>query len=157
MGNEEDAMAEVGVKEIAKAIFAFEEQYNEKLASLFTPIRGEDLALTRSQVKAMFALLGRPGQTATELGEAMRMTKASLTGILDALEAEGLVQRSDDESDRRRSLASLTAAGRKLCERKARELDAELGSRFASLSPAERSDFARCLVEAAAYLRKLEG
>jgi DNA-binding MarR family transcriptional regulator len=150
-------MAEAGTKEIAKAILAFEEQYNEKLASLFTAMKGEGLELTRSQVKAMYMLLGRPGQTPTELGEAMRMTKASLTGILDVLEAEGLVRRAEDESDRRRSPAYLTAAGRKLCERNVRELDAKLGSRFAALSPAERSDFARCLVEAAAYLRKLEG
>jgi DNA-binding MarR family transcriptional regulator len=155
-GDEEAEVADAGPKDIAGAILAFEELYNERLAPLFTPIRGEGLVLTRSQVKAMFILLGRPGQTATELGEAMRMTKASLTGILDALEAEGLVQRSGDRSDRRRSPVSLTAAGRKACERKARELDAKLESLFAPLAPAERADFVRHLLGATGILGKLE-
>lgn len=149
-------MAEVRLKEIADAILAFEEQYNEKLASIFTPIRWEKLALTKSQVKAMFLLFNRPEQTATELGEAMCMTKASLTGILDVLEAENLARRSGDASDRRRLLVSLTATGRRICEQKAREMDAKLGSRFTAFSQAERADFVRCLGEAAALLKKLE-
>lgn len=149
-------MAEPSPRDISRAILAFEEQFNEKLASLYTPIKGEELALTRSQVKAMFVLFTRPGQTATELGEAMRMTKASLTGILDALESEGLVLRSGDESDRRRSLVSLTASGRTLCEKKARELSARLEERFAPLSRAEREDFVRCLSAATALMKRME-
>jgi DNA-binding MarR family transcriptional regulator len=83
-------MSDIQPKEIAGAILAFEEQYNEKLAVLFSPDRSEKPFLTRSQIKTLFLLLMRPSQTASELGDAMRMTKANLTGILDALEAEGL-------------------------------------------------------------------
>ncbi len=149
-------MSEIRPKEIAGAILAFEEQYNEKLAALFSSCRDEKPSLTRSQVKTLFLLFMRSEQTATELGDAMRMTKANLTGILDALEAEGLVCRTVDPADRRRVLVSLTGAGRKICERKAREMDAKLEARFEPLSQADRAEFVRCLHSAAALLKKLE-
>jgi Transcriptional regulators len=149
-------MPAVKPKEMADAIIGFEEQYNERLAPLFTPIRWETLALTKSQAKTMFFLQSRPAQTATELGEAMCMTKASLTGILDVLEREGLARREADSEDRRRFRVSLTAAGRRLCERKARELDAKLSSRFASIPERERADFVRHLEAATGILKKLE-
>lgn len=149
-------MVDVRPKEIAGAILDYEEQYNEKLSPIFKPARGDSPSLTRSQTMAMFLLLGRPGQTATELGEALSMTKASLTGILDALEAGGLVRREADSGDRRRVLASLTAAGRKLCERRIREADAGIEERFAPLSPAERADFVRYVVGATEILKRLE-
>lgn len=149
-------MAELSPRDISRAILAFEEQFNEKVASLYTSIKGERIVLTRSQVKALFMLFNRPAQTATELGEAMRMTKASLTGILDVLEAEGLIFRSDDASDRRRVLVSLSASGRALCERKARELSAKLEERFAPLSREDREEFVRCLATATALMKRME-
>jgi DNA-binding MarR family transcriptional regulator len=150
------AVADVRPREIAGAILDFEEQYNERLAPIFKPARGDSPSLTKSQAKAMFLLFGRPGQTATELGDAMSMTKASLTGILDALEAEGLARREADPSDRRRALASLTAAGRRLCERRIREADGRIEARFAPLSPAERAELVRHFCAATALLKRLE-
>jgi DNA-binding MarR family transcriptional regulator len=149
-------MPAVKPKEMADAIIGFEERYNEKLAGLFTPIRGKGLTITRSQAKALFFLQSRPAQTATELGEAMCMTKASLTGILDVLEREGLARREADSGDRRCSRVSLTAAGLRICERKARELDAKLSSRFASLPDSEIRAFVRYLEAATAILGRLE-
>jgi MarR family transcriptional regulator, organic hydroperoxide resistance regulator len=156
MGSEVAAVADVKPKEIAGAILGFEEQFNEKLAPIFKPARGDRPPLTKSQAKAMYVLFGRQGQTATELGEAMSMTKASLTGILDALEAEGIARREADPGDRRRVLASLTAAGRRHCERRIREADAMIETRFAPLSQAERSDFVRYVVGATEILKRLE-
>ena len=149
-------MPKVRMKEIADAILEFEEQYNDKIASLFRHSRGEKHPLTRSQVKVLFMLVHRPEQTATALGDAMDMTKASLTGIIDALEAKGLAKRSSDSDDRRRMKVTLTAAGRKLCDAKAREMDDKLESRFASFSEAERVDFVRQLRSAGQLLKKLE-
>jgi DNA-binding MarR family transcriptional regulator len=149
-------MPKVRMKEIADAILDFEEQYNDKIASLFRPVRGEGPILTRSQVKVLFMLLHRSAQTATELGEGLDMTKASLTGILDALEAAGLAKRSSDSEDRRRSKVTLTAAGCKLCEEKAREMDAKLEARFAQFTEAERAEFVRQLRSASQLLKKLE-
>jgi DNA-binding MarR family transcriptional regulator len=149
-------MPKIPMKEIADTILDFEEQYNDKIASIFRPAREEKQPLTKSQVKVLFMLVHRPEQTATELGDALNMTKASLTGIIDALEAEGLAKRSSDSEDRRRMKVTLTAAGCKLCDAKAREIDAKLELRFASFSEAERVDFVRQLRSAAQLLKKVE-
>ena len=69
--------------------------------------------------------------------------------------AAGVSRRSADREDRRRSLISLTAAGTRFCETKARELDAALGARIEPLSRSERAALARCLSRAAAILDKL--
>jgi DNA-binding MarR family transcriptional regulator len=149
-------MPKIRMKRIADAIIGFEERYNDKIASIFTPIRSDGLVLTKSQVKVLFLLYHRSDQTATELGEATDMTKASLTGILDALEREGLARRQSDSEDRRRQRVSLTAAGAELCDRKARELDARLEERFAALSEEDRALFVEHLAAAARLLDKLE-
>jgi DNA-binding MarR family transcriptional regulator len=143
-------------QDIAEAILQFEEQFNEKISPLFTPLRGKGYTLTKSQAKVLFMLFHRPDQTATELGEALGKTKASLTGILDALEDANLAKRSSDSEDRRRSRVSLTAAGRKFCEAKSREMDARIEARFSSFSKDERATLVRHLREAATLLEKLE-
>ncbi|ADB33303.1 transcriptional regulator, MarR family [Kribbella flavida DSM 17836] len=53
-----------------------------------------------------------PGQLAKQLG----MSPAALTNRLDALERRGYVARSHDPDDRRKVVATLTAAGRAIWE-----------------------------------------
>lgn len=144
------------IHEVAEALFEFEPQFNDKIATLIVPARNEKLALTRSQFKALILLMFGPGRTATELGEALGMTKASLTGILDVLESLGLAARKSDPEDRRKARLYLTAAGRKLCEGKKKEFDAKLEARLATLSDADRAALARHLAAAASILKKLE-
>jgi DNA-binding MarR family transcriptional regulator len=52
-----------------------------------------------------------------ELAERLGVTRASVTGLLDALEADGLVARRRDPSDGRGVRAALTGAGRELIGR----------------------------------------
>jgi DNA-binding MarR family transcriptional regulator len=104
---------------------------------------------------ALMLLKDRPGQTATELGEGLNMTKASLTGILDELELKKLVRREADAEDRRKSRLSLTDKGRKSAEALSGELQALLAARLAPLAEAEREALARHLSAAQALLSKL--
>ena len=53
-----------------------------------------------------------PGELAKQLG----MSAAALTNRLDALEKRGYVERTHDRDDRRKVVASLTPAGRKVWE-----------------------------------------
>jgi DNA-binding MarR family transcriptional regulator len=73
-----------------------------------------------------------------ELGSALRINPSNLVGLLDALEADGLVVRPRDPADRRRHLVELTAPGQR---RLARAKQAAAGAEqelLAPLSDAER-------------------
>jgi DNA-binding MarR family transcriptional regulator len=48
-----------------------------------------------------------------ELSEGLRIHPSNLVGLLDALEADGLVVRPRDPADRRRHLVELTVGGRR--------------------------------------------
>lgn len=52
----------------------------------------------------------------THLAEAYGVTKATITGLIDGLERDGLVERLADPADRRASLVRLTAKGRKFLD-----------------------------------------
>jgi DNA-binding MarR family transcriptional regulator len=144
------------LQDLVEAIIDFEEQYNDKLSSLFAPIRGKNITLTKMQAKTLFLLYHRLDQTPSALGEALGMSKASLTGIVDTLEASGLARRSNDKKDRRRYLITLTDTGRLLCKSKIKELDDKLERRFAPLSEAQRLDFARYLKMITDLLHEME-
>jgi DNA-binding MarR family transcriptional regulator len=144
------------IHDVAVSIFDFEPQFNDKIATILVPVKNGKRALTKSQFKALIRLHLDPGRTATELGEAMDMTKASLTGILDILEARLLAKRKADPADRRRVRLYLTEAGRKLCEAEIREFDKALEVRMSPLPESDRVALARHLAGAASILKKLE-
>ena len=54
------------------------------------------------------------GLTQVALAERMRVEKASLTSVLTSLEEKGLVERTRNQSDRRKINLRLSAAGRRL-------------------------------------------
>jgi DNA-binding MarR family transcriptional regulator len=82
--------------------------------------RKEDGDLTIAQVRALFALDAREAATAGEIAEAARLSPASVTGMLDELERDGVVTRVRSDTDRRRVLVTLTEEGRSLLGRRRR-------------------------------------
>lgn len=76
-----------------------------------------DLNLTAAQLNALLVLrdAGAKGLPLSELGRHLVVTKANVTGLIDRLEREGLVQR-DTHTDRRVTLAKLTAKGAAVLE-----------------------------------------
>lgn len=74
------------------------------------------LGLTPSQFDIIATLGNTPGMSFKELGEKTLITKGTLTGVVDRLEAKGLVQRLRAE-DRRSMIVQLTAAGEAEFER----------------------------------------
>ncbi|MEM1314663.1 MAG: MarR family transcriptional regulator [Pseudomonadota bacterium] len=72
------------------------------------------LGLTYPQYITLVLLWERDGQKVTELAEKLRMKTSTLTPLLQRLEAEGLVERRQDEQDRRAVVVNLTPRGRGL-------------------------------------------
>ena len=76
-----------------------------------------ELDLAPAQARALHELdLDRP-ISMRELAERLKSDPSNLTGLIDRLEARGLVERRPDPTDRRIKGLALTAAGAQLRER----------------------------------------
>jgi MarR family transcriptional regulator, lower aerobic nicotinate degradation pathway regulator len=92
-----------------------------------------------------------------ELGGALRINPSNLVGLLDALQADGLIVRPRDPADRRRHLVELTAAGRhRLAEAKLGVAAAEQDL-LAPLTEVERSRLLAMLERLAAHTCAVKG
>ena len=120
----------------------------ELLYTVFRGVRRESGASpsTPGQLRFLRTLAGcgcaqRPGALADALGVAPR----SVTSKVDAAEAEGLVRRLPDPSDRRATLVELTPAGASIVEQAASQRHEYVSSRLARLSPEEQAELLRLL------------
>lgn len=75
-----------------------------------------NLTLPQFDVLAELARAPEQGFTFVELSRLLLVTSGNLTGIIDRLEAEGLVRRVAEPTDRRVTRMTLTPRGRKLME-----------------------------------------
>jgi MarR family 2-MHQ and catechol resistance regulon transcriptional repressor len=66
---------------------------------------------TESQFDIIATLGNTAGMTCKELGEKTLITKGTLTGVLNRLDKKGLIERVQDDDDRRQLLVKLTQAG----------------------------------------------
>jgi len=80
--------------------------------------RFRDLLAPHGITPPQFALLAflwkRDGLSQTELAEKTEVDRTTLSGLIDRLAKQGLVNRCPHPNDRRACLVTLTAAGRKL-------------------------------------------
>jgi MarR family 2-MHQ and catechol resistance regulon transcriptional repressor len=75
------------------------------------------IGLTPSQFDIIATLGNTSGMSFKELGEKTLITKGTLTGVVDRLEAKGLVRRVVQTEDRRSTIVQLTEAGEREFER----------------------------------------
>jgi DNA-binding MarR family transcriptional regulator len=80
----------------------------------------EQHGITGPQITVMACLVGRGPMTLTELSRSLGMSHSSASGIVDRLQARGLLRRREDASDRRRMSIEVTEA----VQRYVRELEA---------------------------------
>lgn len=99
--------------------------------------------ISPSQEAALAAVkrLGRP--TLGELAQAEQVQPPSMTRVVAAMEAAGLIVRSGDEGDRRVSRVELTPQGRDTLDRIRSLRTAYLARQISLLPPAERTDAER--------------
>ena len=93
--------------------------------------------LTRTQIEVMAVLRGAKHQTIGEVAEYLGVTHSASTQTIETLVKRGLVERFDDDNDRRIVRLALSADGRQLAESLYASHIARLNQAFAGLSEAE--------------------
>jgi DNA-binding MarR family transcriptional regulator len=86
----------------------------------FSESAAAEVGLAAQQYQALLAIKGRGGDdsvTINELAHLLLIKHNSAVGLVDRLEAEGLVKRSADAEDRRKVNLRLTARGSRIFER----------------------------------------
>lgn len=96
------------------------------------------LGLTSPQFDIIATLGNTPGMTCREIGERTLITKGTLTGVLDRLEAKGMLTRVVSNEDRRSFTVKLTRKGQACFESVFGEHLNYMDQFFAQLSAEER-------------------
>ena len=110
-----------------------DEKLEANIAMIFRN-RGQGRMFGRRAVLAV--LCSKESMSQKELQDILGIQPGSISEILGKLEAAGLITRVTDESDRRRTIVSLTDAGR---AEAGSDIDTENPSRFAVLTDEEKS------------------
>lgn len=79
-------------------------------------LKMESIELTSVQSDAFIATLRNPGITANELKEELQLSQSTVAGIISRLESKGLIKKTIDEDDARKSILTPTEQGMKLEE-----------------------------------------
>jgi MarR family 2-MHQ and catechol resistance regulon transcriptional repressor len=95
--------------------------------------------LTLTQFGVLEALYHRGPLSAGELAEKILKSAGNLTLVLANLERDGLVTRVRDQTDARRWIVSLSAAGRERIAALFPRVAAALAAEFSVLTPAEQA------------------
>ena len=98
-------------------------------------------ASTLSQVAAgvLSALERRGPQRITSLAERESVSQPAMTGLVQRLDAAGLVERRPDPADGRATLIAITVAGAEALMSRRRSHDGRLAAAISSLSAADRA------------------
>ena len=138
-----------------------ESRVSDALVALRRIVRAAEFAsrdLTRATgrtpsqliVLQIVARAGEPGAGA--IAEAARLSQATVTALLDKLEARGFIARQKGQTDRRRSTVTLTAEGRKALAETPDLLQDRFAARFAKLADWEQASIIAALERVSALM-----
>jgi DNA-binding MarR family transcriptional regulator len=113
-------------------------------AHLESRLSAAGLSLAKLAVLHQLSLADRPLPLG-QLADRLACVKSNVTQLVDRLEADGLVSREPDSSDRRSRLAVITAAGRDAYARGIAIQRAAERDVLAGLTPAEAAELERLL------------
>jgi DNA-binding MarR family transcriptional regulator len=127
----------------AAAYIAFQElvDMHQKLVVKHLTERGSNPA----EVIMLRMLTANDGMAQRDIADALRVSRARVTHLVQALEAEGAVYRVRDPEDQRIVRVYLTESGRAREAQKGSIRDSSLKRTFGSLSEAERKELVRLL------------
>lgn len=111
-----------------------------------------NVTLPQFDVLAELEYLGQP-LTMTDLSKRLMVSNGNVTGVVDRLVREGLVQRQPSGSDRRVNLISLTPRGLELFRRMAAQHEDWVAEMFADLKPEEMTQLGGLLNRTHEFLK----
>jgi DNA-binding MarR family transcriptional regulator len=100
------------LKEAAELQFDLLNLFHKNFAKIFHEITYGPYNLNKNQKRAIIAIGRNEEIIPSVLGEYLDLQRGSLTSIIDSLEKEGLIFRKGDPEDRRKTILSLTKAGK---------------------------------------------
>jgi DNA-binding MarR family transcriptional regulator len=83
----------------------------------------------------LLALADQDGVIMSKLGQRLFLEKSTMTGVIDKMEADGLVERKSDRTDRRALRISLTPKAKRLNEKIFRIIDRAYQELSGDLTP----------------------
>ena len=98
----------------------------------------ESAGLTGPQVSVMACLVGRGPTTLTEVSRTLGMNHSTASGIVDRLQAQGLVRRTPDADDRRRTRLIVTDKVARYVQELQAGPSGRLAAALAKATPGER-------------------
>jgi MarR family transcriptional regulator, organic hydroperoxide resistance regulator len=114
-------------------------------------LRAFDLSVPQCDV--LTTLTEREGVSQQELAARLYVTKGNISGLIDRLVANGLVERRALASDRRSHAIHLTPAGRDLARRGIEAQKDFVAQTFGRISPERLALFEELLIEAREFVR----
>jgi DNA-binding MarR family transcriptional regulator len=85
----------------------------------------------------LLALADQDGVIMSKLGQRLFLEKSTMTGVIDKMEADGLVERKSDRTDRRALRISLTPKAKRLNEKILKIIDKVYQDLSGDLTPQE--------------------
>ncbi len=126
------------IKELATTYQAFES---------YSAAHVKELGLTTTQFDILATLGNQPPMTCKELGDKTLILKGTMTGVLERMQAKGLIERIPNEDDGRSYKIGLTKSGDKLFKKAFPEHLQYLGKAFGKLSNKEIEQAVKTLKE----------
>lgn len=111
-----------------------------------------NVTLPQFDVLAELEYLGQP-LTMTDLSKRLMVSNGNVTGVVDRLVRDGLVERHPSESDRRVNLISLTPRGLELFREMAEQHEQWVAGMFSDLGAEEINQLAGLLNRAHEFLK----
>jgi MarR family transcriptional regulator, lower aerobic nicotinate degradation pathway regulator len=105
----------------------------------------QDLGITPVQYAALQAVHNHPGSDQRTLARLIALDTSTTAGVIDRLEARGLLTRSTSAEDRRVRLLALTPSGRDLLQQTIPRMAQAQELILAPLTPRQRTEFLRLL------------
>lgn len=116
----------------------------------------KEAGLTAPQLLVMQSIAREDELTMGQVAEAVSLSQATVTTILDRLEARGLVKRKRGEQDKRRVYAYLTTVGKELLLKAPTPLQVEFVERFNRLEHWEQLQILSSLQRVAKMMKAEE-